>query len=65
MVAILERLLDRKAEVELLPAQPSEVPITSADVSAISADFGFRPDTPLEEGLQRFVDWFKSYRGVG
>jgi UDP-glucuronate 4-epimerase len=64
MVAILERILDRKAEVELLPAQPSEAPTTYADVSAISADFGFRPDTPLEEGLRRFVDWFKAYRGL-
>jgi UDP-glucuronate 4-epimerase len=62
MIAILERLLGRKATVELLPAQPGEAPFTCADVSAIHADLGFAPDTPLEEGLARFVDWFRWYR---
>jgi UDP-glucuronate 4-epimerase len=61
MIAILEKLLGRKAELDLMPAQPGEVPITSADVSAIEADFGFRPDTPLERGLSRFVDWYRRY----
>jgi UDP-glucuronate 4-epimerase len=65
MVAILERLLGRKAELDLMPAQPGEVPTTCADTSAIEADFGFRPNTPLEVGLKRFVDWFRRYHEAG
>jgi UDP-glucuronate 4-epimerase len=62
MVAILERLLGRKAELELLPLQPGDLPVTCADISAIRADFGFAPQTGLEEGLTRFVEWFRWYR---
>ena len=63
MIAVLERAIGRKAELELLPMQPGEVPITYADVSAIQRDFGYRPNTPLEEGLPKFVEWFRRYHG--
>ena len=63
MVAILERLLGRKAEIELLPLQPSDMRVTYADIEAIRRDFGFAPSTRLEEGLARFVEWFRWYRG--
>ncbi|MGH6924060.1 MAG: NAD-dependent epimerase/dehydratase family protein [Propylenella sp.] len=62
MIAILERIIGRKAELELLPAQPGEVTITCADVSAIERDFGFRPSTPLSTGLTKFVEWFRRYQ---
>jgi UDP-glucuronate 4-epimerase len=62
MIAILERIIGRKAEIELLPAQPGEVTITCADVSAIEHDFGFRPSTPLSTGLTKFVEWFRRYQ---
>jgi UDP-glucuronate 4-epimerase len=65
MVGILEKLLGRKAELDLMPAQPGEVPVTFADVSAIETDLGFRPSTPLERGLRRFVDWFRRYDDGG
>ena len=42
--------------------QPGEMAVTYADISAIAADFGFRPRTSLEEGLKRFVDWFRRYQ---
>ena len=61
MIAILERVIGRKAELELLPAQPGETPVTYADVSAIERDFAFRPRTELEDGLRKFVDWFRLY----
>lgn len=61
MIAILEGLIGRKAELELLPAQPGEMLVTAADVSAMEKDFGFRPDTPLETGLAKFVDWYRRY----
>jgi UDP-glucuronate 4-epimerase len=64
MIGILERLLDRKAELDLLPAQPGEMLVTAADVSAIQSDLGFRPDTPLENGLTKFVDWYRRYHAV-
>jgi UDP-glucuronate 4-epimerase len=61
MIGILEKLLGKKAELDLLPAQPGEVPVTYADVSAMQRDFGYRPRTDLASGLKRFVDWFRRY----
>lgn len=60
-VAILEQCLGRKAEVQYLPMQPGDVYQTYADVTELTRDFGFQPNTPLEEGLRRFTDWFKAY----
>jgi UDP-glucuronate 4-epimerase len=62
MIGMLERLVGRKAKVELLPAQPGESPVTCADIAAASRDLGYRPATPLEEGLRRFVEWYRFYR---
>jgi UDP-glucuronate 4-epimerase len=61
MIAILERLLGRKAELELAPMQPGEISTTAADISAIRRDLGFEPRTRLEEGLERYVVWFQEY----
>jgi len=60
-VRMLEELLGRKAEVDLLPPQPGEMLETGADLTRIQAEVGFTPRVPLEEGLRRFVDWFQSY----
>jgi len=60
-VRMLEALLDRKAEIELLPPQPGDMFETCADLSQIQAAIGFTPKVPLEEGLRRFVEWFRSY----
>ena len=62
MIAILESLLHKKAMIEMVPMQPGEMTVTYADISAIAGDFGYRPRTPLEEGLKRFVDWFRRYQ---
>jgi UDP-glucuronate 4-epimerase len=62
MIGMLERLVGREAKVELLPAQPGESPVTCADIRAASRDLGYRPATPLEQGLQRFVEWYRGYR---
>lgn len=64
MIGILEKLLGRRAEIEMMPMQPGEMPVTYADVSAIEADLGFRPRTPLEDGLKRFVDWYRRYHNI-
>ncbi|WP_347159027.1 NAD-dependent epimerase/dehydratase family protein [Pontibacter chitinilyticus] len=60
-VAILERQLGKKAKLDLQPMQPGDVPITYADVEDLMQAVGYRPNTPLEEGLRKTMDWFKSY----
>jgi len=61
-IATLERALGRKAKLALKPMQPGDVKSTYADTSALRAAVGFAPSTPLETGLARFAEWFKSYR---
>ncbi|VVO06505.1 NAD-dependent epimerase [Pseudomonas fluorescens] len=60
-LALLEKHLGIKAEVELLPLQPGDVLNTCADVSQLERDTGFHPRIELDEGLARFVSWFRDY----
>jgi UDP-glucuronate 4-epimerase len=60
-IEILERCLGRKAQMNLLPLQPGDVPDTYADVSDLVTDTGYHPDTSVEDGVARFVDWYRSY----
>ena len=60
-IEVLEDCLGKKAEKELLPMQPGDVPDTWADVEALVEDVGYRPATPVEEGVARFVDWYLSH----
>jgi len=60
-VQMLEKLLGRSAQVTLLPPQPGDMFETCADLTRVQAAIGFTPKVPLEEGLQRFVDWFRGY----
>ena len=52
---------DFEAHKELVPMQPGDVPITYADTSALERDFGFKPHTPLREGLRKFAEWYKAF----
>lgn len=52
---------DFEAHKELVPMQPGDVPVTYADTSALERDFGFKPSTPLREGLRRFARWYKDF----
>lgn len=63
-IRVLEDCLGRKARLELLPMQPGDVPATYANVDALGKAVGFRPQTPVEEGVRRFVQWFKQYYRV-
>ncbi len=63
-IELLERALGRKAQLNLLPMQPGDVAATYADVDALNLDVGFAPSTPLEEGLKRFVGWYREWYGV-
>jgi len=60
-IEVLEQCLGRKAIVELLPMQPGDVRATIADVSDLEQAVDFRPRTAVEEGVAKFVDWYKSY----
>jgi UDP-glucuronate 4-epimerase len=60
-VRALEAAIGKPAVRELAPMQPGDVVETYADVADLQAAVGFRPDTPIEEGLRRFVDWYRSY----
>lgn len=60
-IECLEKALGREAKKNFLPLQPGDVPKTFADVDALSDAVGFRPSTPIEEGIARFVDWYRSY----
>jgi UDP-glucuronate 4-epimerase len=63
-IEVFETCLGRKAELELLPLQPGDVVATAADIADLERDAGFRPTTPIEEGVRRFVDWFRGYYRV-
>ena len=63
-IQVIEECLGRTAEVNLLPMQPGDVPDTYADVTALTTDVGYKPDTPIEVGISRFVEWYRSYYGV-
>ena len=52
---------DFEAHKELVPMQPGDVPITYADTTPLEQDFGFKPSTPLREGLRKFAEWYKTY----
>lgn len=60
-IAALERVLGRKATLEMKPMQPGDVKATYADTSALRRAVGFAPSTALETGLARFAEWFKAY----
>ncbi len=60
-IEVLEDCLGRKAEKNFLPMQPGDVPATFADVDDLVKDFDYKPDTPLEYGIGKFVDWYKNY----
>jgi UDP-glucuronate 4-epimerase len=60
-IEIIEDTLGKKAQKELLPMQPGDVPATYADIQGLEADVGFRPSTPLEVGIPLFLSWYRSY----
>ena len=63
-IELVEQALGMKAQKNLLPLQPGDVPDTSADVDALMRDTGYSPDTPVEVGVERFVRWYREFYGV-
>ncbi|MDL1864009.1 NAD-dependent epimerase [Betaproteobacteria bacterium PRO5] len=60
-IAALEKALGKKAEMEMLPLQPGDVPDTYADVSDLVEQFDYKPATPVEQGIANFVAWYRNY----
>ncbi len=63
-IETLEKYLGKTAEKELLPLQPGDVPDTYADVEALIQDVGYKPTTSLDDGIEKFVRWYKDYYKV-
>jgi len=63
-IEVLEDCLGMKAEKNLLPLQDGDVPATYADVDDLTRDIGFKPSTPVEVGVKKFVEWYRNYYGV-
>jgi UDP-glucuronate 4-epimerase len=61
VVALLEAELKRTTKKELVAMQPGDVPATCADVDDLMRDIGFRPATSIEEGVKRFIKWYREY----
>jgi UDP-glucuronate 4-epimerase len=62
-IEVLETALGRQARKEYLDLQPGDVVATYADVADLMRDVGFKPQTSIETGIARFVEWFKGYYG--
>ena len=63
-IEVLEEALGRQAKTNMLPMQPGDVPATWANVDALRRDAGFKPTTSVEDGVRRFVEWYKTFYGV-
>lgn len=63
-IEAIEKSLNKKAIKELLPMQPGDVAATSADVSDLEADTGYKPATTVQTGIQRFIEWYRAYYQV-
>mgnify|MGYP001822363876 CR=1 FL=1 len=61
MIRLLEEALGQTAQKNMLPMQPGDVPETYADIDALKRDVGFQPATPLKEGIEKFVSWYRSF----
>ena len=62
LVKLLEQALGKRSILDRQPDQPGDVPLTFADVTRAGAELGYGPKVPIEEGVRRFVDWFRAAR---
>jgi len=60
-IAVIEKALGKKAKKEFLDLQPGDVPATYANIDDLIKDVGFKPETPIETGIERFISWYKDY----
>ncbi len=60
-IEAIEEAIGKKAQKNMLPIQPGDVPATWADVTDLTEDMGYKPDTPVKEGINRFVKWYRDF----
>ena len=60
-ISAIEQAIGKKATIELLPLQPGDVPDTFADVDDLVKQFNYRPTTSVQDGIQKFVEWYREY----
>ena len=60
-IEVIESCLGMKAQKNMLPMQPGDVPINYADVNDLMQDVDFKPNTPIEVGVKQFIDWYRDY----
>ena len=65
IVSLIEKEMGKSARRELLPMQPGDVPETYADCADLERAIGFRPRTPIDEGVSQFVRWFREFHSLG
>ncbi len=65
LIALIEKALGRKADINVLPEQPGDVPLTYADIGKAQRELGYRPMVPVSVGIPRFVDWFQALAREG
>ncbi len=63
-VMAIEKAIGKKADIQLKPIQPGDVSTTYADTSSLAEDFGYKPNTPIQVGIQKFVDWYREFYKV-
>jgi UDP-glucuronate 4-epimerase len=63
-IKAIETAIGKSARKEMREMQPGDVPATFADIDDLARDVGFRPDTPIETGIRRFVEWYRAYYGI-
>jgi UDP-glucuronate 4-epimerase len=61
LIRVLEDKIGKKANIKWLPMQPGDVPVTYADIDRLGEEVGYRPQTSIEEGISRFVDWYREF----
>lgn len=61
LIRVLEDKIGKKANIKWLPMQPGDVPVTYADIDRLDEEVGYRPQTSIEEGISRFVDWYREF----
>jgi len=60
-IGAIEQSLNKTAIKEFMPMQPGDVPRTEADVTDLEQDLGYKPNTNVKEGVEKFIDWYKAY----
>jgi UDP-glucuronate 4-epimerase len=62
LIQLIEEAIGKKAHIDYMQAEPGDVPVTCADISKAKHLLGYRPATPVKEGLERFIQWFRTVR---